>query len=154
MAELDPTWWSQLDPTRLFGTWGDALREGLDRVATNEGDENWGQAIDQLGEVAKILLYRCIDLAGTTAGVSSKLISGARTNDLAFGTALEAQQLLQTWSWIHHFASLHEQRTEHLVARGSTQTLPKMELADYEHAMRLFRDGAHPCCFLIAQHAP
>lgn len=154
MAGLDPTWWNQLDPTRLFGRWGEALREGLDRIATNEGSENWGQAIDQLSEVAKVLLYRALEVAGTAEGISDKLVGGATANTLAFGTALGTQQFLQTWPWVHHFASLYNQRTEHLVAQGSTETSPKKERPDYEYALRLFRGGATLCCALIAQHAP
>lgn len=154
LAGKNPNDWNTLDPTRLFGTWGNALQTGLDRVAENESNQLWGQAIDQLGEVAKILLYRAIELAGTDAGLGSNLVSGASGNRLDFGNVVGRQELLNTWGWVHHFAALYNLRTEHITQRGSQATPPKRERGDLEHALRLFRDGAAVCCDVISMHAP
>lgn len=154
LAGIDPADWNTLDPTRLFGSWGDALREGLDRVAENQSRELWGQAIDQLGEVARVLLYRAIELAGSAAGLGSSFVSGVAGNRIDVGNVLASQPLLTTWSWVRHFAALYELRTEHITRRGSQAIPPRRTRADLTHALRLFRDGAGPCCYLISGNAP
>lgn len=157
LSGQDPDIWTgpDHDPRLLYGSWGDALREGLDRVAKAESDENWRDAIDQLDEVAKVLLYRALEVAGPSEPSISKLVAKAQSRDLnSYGSVVGAQQLHNIWSWTKHFDALHEKRAAHIIQQGSTTPPPKRERRDFDAARVVFRDGAGPCLDLILRHTP
>ncbi len=148
----DPESWEALEPTAVYGQFADALVTGLDRVARAESGGDFGTAIDQLNEIARVLLFRTIELAGVRDEVTSKANQAkAATNDLQYGNVLGWQQLVQKWSWIHHFGALYELRTEHIAAKGTAAPPPERDAEDLRTALAFFKLGAQPCCALIRQ---
>jgi hypothetical protein len=131
--------WLDLDPDTLYGDWVDAVVEGLNRVTRAEQARDHGTAIDQLNEVAKILLFRAIDVAGADIPLSDKIRVQAATNNLDYGSALGMQQLMQSWPWAHHFASLYQLRTEHLAPKGSHEPHTVAQVSEWNTAQSLFR---------------
>lgn len=140
--------WLDANPEQIYGERKDALVRGLDRVAQNRATGHWGTAIDQLGEVAKVILYRAIEL-GDESLVGPRLHTQVAGNTADFGRVLNTQQLTQNWPWVHHLAALYDMRTEHLTGHGSHETPREQDSEDFALALRLFRNGAGPCCLQI-----
>ena len=142
------------DPQILYGSLGDSVQEGLDRVAQAETDENWNYGIDQLDEIAKVLLYRALETAGQHVEGIAGLVKQAESRDPNWGSVVGSQQLAQRWGWVRHFAAIHEKRVAHILQPGSSKPPPKHERPDFDAAKVAFRDAAGPCLTLIADHTP
>ena len=156
LTTKDPSTWmdENHNPTLLYGSWADALQEGLDRIAQAETAENWRDAIDQLDEVAKVLLYRALEVAGSSKPTIAGQVQRAQARDPNYGGVVRSQQLHQVWQWTTFFETLHAMRTAHITQTGSTIPPPKRMQPDFDAAKVMFRDGAGPCCDLIASCAP
>lgn len=156
LAAKDPAAWMDEahNPILLYGSWGDALQEGLDRIAQAETAENWRDAIDQLDEVAKVLLYRALEVAGPSEPSIASQVQRAQARDPNYGAVVGSQQLHQVWHWTRFFNALHAMRTAHITQPGSTTPPPKREPTDFEAAKVMFRDGTGPCCDPIATQTP
>ena len=154
LADCESEAWNQLDPAVVFGSWAQAVQAALERIAENEASQNWGQAIDQLTELAKVTLYRAIEVAGSTNSFSEKVIAATSKPSSSFGSTLRNQQVMTAWPWVAHFGSLYGLRTEHVTEGNTTAPPKKRDADDFTHALRLFRDGAHSCLTLIVDHTP
>jgi hypothetical protein len=154
LAGMDLDTWSDHDPVVVYGTLGDALREGLDRVSQAEIDENWAYGIDQLDELAKVLLYRALETAGQGLPNVERLVEKAQRRDPKYGSVVGSQALAETWSWVRFFSALNEKRAAHIVQAGSSTPPPRRTQQDFNAARVQFRDGAHPCLDLIVDNTP
>jgi hypothetical protein len=153
LAGTDADAWTDHDPTALYGDFGGALREGLDRLARAESHDNWAEGINQLDEVGKVLVFRALETAGRSDTRLDGLVKQVARRDYSkWGSIVVAQALTTTWPWVAHFAANHTKRTAHIVAQGGTNPPPKRLQADFETALVNFRDGAKPCLDLIAAH--
>lgn len=143
LAAFEPEW-QNCDPVQLYGDHAEPIREALDRVAMNETKGLPGQAIDQLSEVAKYLLFRYVATLGADQGVSPDLVQRCARNDVDYGTVLRNGSLMGKLPWLSNLSALYEQRTEHPTRKRSLTVVPSKTDEDLEHAYRLFRDGVAP----------
>lgn len=151
LAEFGPEW-AALDPVLLYGDHGEPVREALERVAANETKQLAGQAIDQLSEVAKYLVFRFISVCGPGAMLDAKLTQACATNSIDYGAVLKNGNLTARFGWITHIAALYDNRTEHPTKRSSLKVVPAKTDDDLVHAYRLFRDGVGPLLRQLESH--
>jgi hypothetical protein len=149
----DPAAWVLLDPLELYGGWGDGLVKQLNKVAQAESDHRYGDAIDAVDEVAKILLFRAIEVAGDDSGLGEKVVAKVAANAIDYGAVLGMQQFGQTWKWSSFFESLHELRDVHVTPKGSKEPKPAKEAKDWTTALSLFRLGGRHAASLIASRS-
>ncbi len=141
--------WANLDSTAVWSHWSDALVEGLDRVAVAQGRNAYGTAIDQLGEVAKVVLYRAVELAEEDSGLGPKDLAAVVGNTANFGAILGRQSLTDKWRWVKQFAALYEMRTEHLSEQGSHEPYQRPGPEDLATAQNLFGRGLRGAAHVI-----
>lgn len=151
LADINDPTWATADPKQLFDRWTEPLVTGLNRIAQAETNEDWGTAIDQLNEVAKALLYRAIELAGTSIGIKQGDVVAAASNELDYGAVVARQQILDKWRWVRHLSALYELRTEHIATRGKVEAPAKRTPEDWPLAKNLFKLGVGECCMLILE---
>ena len=144
----DPGWGS-LDVGKMYGSFGPLIVSGLDRVMSNRHAGQWGQAIDQLSEVAKFWLFRAVEVAGSTISLKSSYMSQSANNAVDYGAVLADANLLHRWRWVSSFVSLYGLRTEHLAAKGSLTPAVVRSEEDLTAAMVLFREGTKDCLTVI-----
>lgn len=144
----DPGWGS-LDVGKMYGSFGPLLVSGLDRVMSNRHSGQFGQAIDQLSEVAKCLLFRSVEVAGSTITLKPAYIAQISSNAIDYGAVLADANLLRQWRWVNSFVSLYGLRTEHLASKGSLTPAAVRSQDDLTAAMVLFREGSKECLAAI-----
>jgi hypothetical protein len=141
LAGLDEQPFQDHDEKLVWANRGPALVEALDRIAKHRSNQDHGSAIDQLSEVARVVLFRAIDVAGDDLALGKTNREKVRANAVDYGEVLSWLQKNESWPEIVSLAALYDLRTEHVTPKGSHAPHPQSESEDYDHAERLFRRG-------------
>jgi hypothetical protein len=154
LAGRNPALWDHLDPKVLYGHWGEMLRAGLDRIARDESGGSHGSAIDQLGaEVAKVVLYRLLEVAGNTvSNLKTNVVASAVNHTGDYGVIVRNVQIQHAWPSVTSLIALYEMRTEHLAPKGTTTPFDDPGPEDWTVAKSLFRRGVGPLLDRLVQH--
>jgi len=142
LAGLPEESWQTLNEKAVWDNRGAALIAALDRIARHQAGHDFGSAIDQLSEVAKVVLFRAIDVAGDSLPLSQKNREKVRANTADYGEVLGWLQKSQNWPGISSLAALYDLRTEHVTPKGSHTPNPERGPDDYNRAEWLFQRGA------------